>query len=64
MREFNTAGPCDPTLHYTVMREALIAVGSEKVRKGRYFTLFAPSTLSSLFCLVNNMINLLILLNK
>ena len=42
MREFNTSGPCDPALHYTVMREALIAVGAEKVRKGRYFTLFAP----------------------
>jgi len=42
MREFNTTGPCDPTQHYTVMREALIAKGLEKVRKGRYFTLFAP----------------------
>jgi hypothetical protein len=42
MREFNTSGPCDPAQHYTVMREALIAIGAEKVRKGRYFTLFAP----------------------
>ncbi len=42
MREFNTSGPCNPALHYTVMREALIAEGKEKVRKGRYFTLFAP----------------------
>ena len=42
MREFNTSGPCNPALHYTVMREALIAKGAEKVRKGRYFTLFAP----------------------
>ena len=42
MREFNTTGPCDPTQHYTVMREALIAKGAEKVRKGRFFTLFAP----------------------
>ncbi|MBF0101584.1 MAG: AAA-like domain-containing protein [Desulfobacterales bacterium] len=42
MREFNTTGPCDPALHYTVMREGLIAVGKEKVRKGRYFTIFAP----------------------
>jgi hypothetical protein len=25
MREFNTSGPCNPALHYTVMREALIA---------------------------------------
>jgi hypothetical protein len=42
MREFNTSGPCHPARHYTVMREALIAKGAEKVRKGRYFTLFAP----------------------
>ncbi len=42
MREFNTSGPCDPAQHYTVMRESLIAIGAEKVRKGRYFTLFAP----------------------
>jgi hypothetical protein len=42
MREFNTSGPCDPAQHYTVMREALIAIGAEKVQKGRYFTLFAP----------------------
>ncbi|MBF0101585.1 MAG: AAA-like domain-containing protein [Desulfobacterales bacterium] len=42
MREFNTTGPCDPALHYTVMRESLIDVGKEKVRKGKYFTIFAP----------------------
>ncbi len=42
MREFNTSGPCNPNLHYTVMREALIAKGKEKVNKGRYITLFAP----------------------
>ena len=42
MREFNTSGPCNPTLHYTVMREALMAEGQENVRKGRFFTLFAP----------------------
>ncbi len=42
MREFNTSGPCNPKLHYTVMREALIAKGKEKVNKGRYITLFAP----------------------
>jgi len=42
MREFNTSGPCNPTLHYTVMRESLIAKGKEYVRKGRFFTLFAP----------------------
>ncbi len=42
MREFNTSGPCNPALHYTVMREALIAEAQEKVKNGRYFTLFAP----------------------
>ncbi len=42
MREFNTSGPCNPALHYTVMREALIAEGKQKVHKGRFFTLFAP----------------------
>jgi len=42
MREFNTTGPCDPDKHYTVMREALVAVCTEKVKKGRYITLFAP----------------------
>jgi len=42
MREFNTTGPCDPVRHYTVMREALITTSLEQVKKGRYFTLFAP----------------------
>ncbi len=42
MREFNTSGPCDPALHYTVLRDALMQKGLEKVRKGRYFTIFAP----------------------
>jgi hypothetical protein len=42
MREFNTSGPCDPALHYTVMREALMTQALKKVKKGRYFTLFAP----------------------
>ncbi|MDM8561365.1 AAA-like domain-containing protein [Candidatus Parabeggiatoa sp. HSG14] len=42
MREFNTSGPCNPALHYTVMREALIAESQDLVKKGRYFTLFAP----------------------
>ena len=31
IREFNTSGPCDPALHYTVMRDALIAEGKQKV---------------------------------
>ena len=42
MREFNTSGPCDPALHYTVMREALMLDAQKKVRKGRFLTLFAP----------------------
>ncbi|MBF0202119.1 MAG: AAA-like domain-containing protein [Desulfamplus sp.] len=42
MREFNTSGPCNPALHYTVLRESLMQKGLEKVRKGRYFTIFAP----------------------
>ena len=42
MRYFNTSGPCDPTKHYTVMREAYIAKGQTLVDQGRYFTLFAP----------------------
>ena len=42
MREFKTTGPGDPTKHYTVMREALIAKCLEKVRKGRYLAMFAP----------------------
>ncbi|MCK5523145.1 MAG: AAA-like domain-containing protein, partial [Thiomargarita sp.] len=42
MREFNTTGPCDPAKHYTVMRDAFMATSLEQVKKGRYFTLFAP----------------------
>jgi type II secretory pathway predicted ATPase ExeA len=42
MREFNTSGPCDPALHYTVMREVLMLDAQKKVRKGRFLTLFAP----------------------
>jgi len=42
MREFNVEGPCDPERHFTVMREALVSKGMEKVNKGKYFTIFAP----------------------
>lgn len=42
MRYFNTAGPCRPEEHYTVMRERLIADGKNKVKKGCYFTISAP----------------------
>jgi len=42
MRYFNTSGPCNPAEHYTVLRRELIARGMEKVRRGRYLTIFAP----------------------
>ncbi len=42
MREFNTTGPCDPSRHYTVIREPLLDVGRAMVRQGKFFTLFAP----------------------
>lgn len=42
MRIFNTSGPCDPTKHYTVMREDLVTKGQALVDQGRYFTIFAP----------------------
>ena len=42
MRIFNTSGPCNPDLHYTVMREELIVTGQQLVEQGRYFTIFAP----------------------
>lgn len=42
MRYFNTSGPCDPKEHYTVLRPKLIATGLERVRRGRYLTIFAP----------------------
>jgi len=54
MREFNTSGPCNPARHYTVMREALMASSLEKVKKGRYFTLFAPAGKTTFFKLLLN----------
>lgn len=42
MRYFNTSGPCNPAEHYTVLRRELVAEGVEKVRRGRYLTIFAP----------------------
>jgi len=42
MREFNTSGPCDPEIHYTLIRKNLIVKGQEHVRKGRFFTIFGP----------------------
>jgi len=42
MREFNTSETCFPEIHYTVLRKELIKVGKKRVKKGRYFTIFAP----------------------
>jgi len=42
MRYFNTSGPCNPQEHYTVPRKELIAKGMDRVRRGRYLTIFAP----------------------
>lgn len=42
MREFNTSGPCNPALHYIVMREELLKIGLKMVEQGKYFTIWAP----------------------
>jgi hypothetical protein len=42
MRYFNTSGPNNPHEHYTLMRPKLMAEGLEKVRRNRYFTIWAP----------------------
>jgi len=42
MRHFNTSGPCNPIEHYTVLRRELIASSMEKIRRGKYLTIFAP----------------------
>ena len=48
MREFNTSGPNNPDIHFTVMREALLQKALEQIvrpadpKGGRYFTLYAP----------------------
>jgi len=42
IRYFNTSGPNFRDEHYTLEREALVAVGMDKVRKSRYFTIWAP----------------------
>ena len=48
MREFNTSGPNNPDIHFTVMREALLQKAVEQITRpadpkgGRYFTLYAP----------------------
>lgn len=42
MRIFNTSGPCDPAIHYTVIRQDLIEKGQSLIEAGSFFTLFAP----------------------
>lgn len=48
MREFNTSGPNNPDIHYTVMREELVQKALAQIahsadpKGGRYFTLYAP----------------------
>lgn len=42
MRYFNTSGPNTPAEHYTLMREVLVAAGIKKVKRERYFTIWAP----------------------
>jgi len=42
MREFNTSVQCDPEIHYTLIRKDHIAKNKEHVKKGRFFTIFAP----------------------
>jgi len=48
MREFNTSGPNNPDIHFTVLREALLQKALAQIthpadpKGGRYFTLYAP----------------------
>ena len=39
MGEFNTSGPCNPELHYTVPRTDVVARGLEHIERGHYFTM-------------------------
>jgi len=50
LREFNTSGPCDPKLHYTVPRTEVVARGIEQIEKGRFFTIFAPRQAGKTTC--------------
>ena len=50
LREFNTSGPCDARLHYTVPRTEVVALGLERIEKGRYFTIFAPRQAGKTTC--------------
>ncbi len=42
MRRFNTAGPCDPALHYMVPPLARLPEARTAVERGDYFVLHAP----------------------
>jgi AAA-like domain len=42
MRYFNSSGPNVVDQHYTLMRPELVVKGLEKVRRERYFTIWAP----------------------
>ncbi len=42
MRRFNTAGPCDPALHYMVPPLARLPEARAAVERGDYFVLHAP----------------------
>lgn len=50
MREFNTSGPCNPELHYTVPRTDVVARGLEHIERGHYFTMFAPRQAGKTTC--------------
>ena len=49
-REFNTSGPCDPKLHYTVPRAEIVARGLSQIEKGGYLTVFGPRQAGKTTC--------------
>lgn len=42
MRRFNTAGPCDPALHYMVPPLERLPEAATAVERGDYFVVHAP----------------------
>lgn len=42
MRWFNTAGPCDPEVHYMISAEERLPEARDLIAKGAYFVLHAP----------------------
>lgn len=42
MRYFNTTGPCDPALHYTLPASARLPRAARLIDEGRYFVIHAP----------------------